>query len=170
MKQPATPEAIAGEPLPDRNGGARETLLLRQLPLAVTFAHRYTERPEIDDQLIEAALVGLVLAVDNAEQLSDEAFARHAEMLIDRELAQFIEDCRLEREDRILQRERLAASALVRVEQALLRRDDIRLMAASLGLQPDELASGFVSALIQRPEILALTETDAGVGGRSTGR
>jgi DNA-directed RNA polymerase specialized sigma subunit len=147
----------------ETRGVALETLLLRQLPLTVDVARGYSRRGIIEEQFLEAALVGLIRAVDTFNEPSLQAFARHAEALIDAELAEFMDDCRLRREDRIFRREQAAASAMMRIERALIHQEATHQLAALLGYETDELSSGFVSAFIRHPEILLSEDPDSSV-------
>ncbi len=134
---------------------ARESLVLPNLALAASLARRHTGTWHVDEQFIEAALVGLMRAIDSFDPTAPEAFEAHAEMLITREMEQLVEDCRHDREDRILQRDQAAVRARLRVEQALLAQPDFLMLAVSLGFPADNLAAGFLSAVIRNPEILA---------------
>jgi RNA polymerase sigma-B factor len=134
---------------------AREALLLPNLALAAALARRQTGRWNVDEQFIEAALVGLMRAIDSFDPAAPEPFEPHAEALIKRELELLAQDSREDREDRILQRDQAAARAMRRIEQALLAQPDFRMLAVSLGFPADDLASGFLSAVIRHPEILS---------------
>lgn len=138
--------------------------MLRQLPLAAKLARRYCGRPHVSEQFTEAALVGLVRAIDSFDPTAPEPLAQHAEALIANELDQLLEDCRLARETRILQRDQAAVRATARVEQALLRREDICELAASLGLGTKELVTGVVATIVSRPEVLAAVAGESAAG------
>jgi RNA polymerase sigma-B factor len=134
---------------------ARESLVLPNLALAASLARRQTGRWNVDEQFIEAALVGLMRAIDSFDPAASEAFEGYAEALILRELELLAQDCREDREDRILQRDQAAARAKKRIELALQAQPDFRMLAVSLGFPADDLASGFLSAVIRHPEILS---------------
>lgn len=139
----------------ESRGWTGELQMLRLLPTAAAIARRYTQLEELDDQLVEVALVGLMRAVDTFHGADEEQFEHYAEVAIDNELRDFIQDCSEAREDQIFAREIAAASATKRIEQALVRKHDVRALALSLGLNSDELAGGLVSAVLRHPEVLA---------------
>jgi RNA polymerase sigma-B factor len=134
----------------------RETLILSQLPLAATLARRYAGGRHVAEQFIEAALVGLVRAIDSFDPTGVKPFEQYAEALIVSELEQLSEDYRSDREDRILRRDQAAVRAIARIEDSLLAQPRILMLAMSLGFRADDLAFGFLAAVIRQPELMSV--------------
>lgn len=130
-------------------------MVLRHLPFARTVAGRYVDGHCTDEQFLEAALLGLLRAVESLEPAQADDFEAHAEPYMVRELDALVEDAVCERTDRIRQRDQAAARAISRIAQMLEAREDIQSMARSLGRQPRELASAMLTTILTHPAILS---------------
>jgi RNA polymerase sigma-B factor len=155
-------DKVVGAPSPHIPEQEAEQLLLQNLPLASAVARRYAGGEHVDQQFFEAALVGLVRAVDSCDPASSRRFEEYAEPFLVTELDSLLEDSKRQRVEHIRQRDEAAARAVSRIAQILSRQRDIEDLAMSVGKRPDDLALAMLASVLEHPELLGAGADEPG--------
>lgn len=148
----------------DRDGDARDELIVRFMPLARKLARRYARGGEALEDLVQVASVGLTKAVDRFEPERGIAFASYAVPTIVGELKRHLRDCgwSLHVERSAKQR----AFAVLAAERALQRRGERRptcgQLAQYLECGLDEVTDGLGALAAART--VSLDHVPAGAG------
>jgi RNA polymerase sigma-B factor len=154
----------------DRDGDARNELIVRFMPLARKLARRYAHGGEALEDLVQVASVGLTKAVDRFEPERGIAFASYAIPTIVGELKRHLRDCGWS-----LHVERSAKRRAFRVlaaERALQRPGDRRptcgQLAQYLECDLDEVIDGLGALAAARTVSLDQVPAGAGDGASAT--
>jgi RNA polymerase sigma-B factor len=135
---------------------ARETIILRFLPLARAVARRYEGRGEPLDDLFQVASIGLIKAVDRCSPARISAFAAYAEQTILGEIRQYFRDhsWRVHVPRPLRERAHRVAYADRTIRAPLRRRARTEAIASSLDLEPAAVAEAQQAWAAYRPDSL----------------
>jgi RNA polymerase sigma-B factor len=141
------------------DGRARETIILRFLPLARAVARRYEGRGEPLDDLLQVGSVGLVKAVDRCSPDRVDAFAAYAEQMILGEIRRHFRDStwRVHVARPLRERAHRVAHADRAIRASCGSRARIEAIASSLDLGPGEVAEAQRAWAAYRPDSLDAT-------------
>jgi len=120
---------------------ARDTIILRFLPLARRIAHQYRGRGEPTDDLVQVASVGLIRAVDGYSPVRGDAFAAYARPVMVGEIRRHFRDAtwRVHVPRTLRDRANRVARAEKAVRPAGGAEVSIAAIARYLDLQPSEV-------------------------------